>query len=216
MQNDLDITKGSRKRTRKRVRNLERLHEDSNHPVPGHQAAADSNSLADGYTEQMHADECKSAADMAQSATRARGGGGSASVGAYNAQRDGGSRRVAVGSPDLQQQPSSVFGAIIASLRTTNPESYVGGAAFNSAFGGTDRPAEAPGDSVRVAAWDAAEHAGSFAGMQEVDTASRDESGYCSAPIGARNGSHSLGSVESTAVSNKSRLDIMREAMFGA
>jgi hypothetical protein len=165
----------------------------------------------------MHADECKSAAQWAQSATRARGGGGTSSVGAYNAQRDGTSRRVAAGHPDLQQQPSSVFGSIIASLRTMNPQTYTGGAAFSNAFGGTDRPAEAPGDTVELRSWDAAECAGSYAGMGEVDTSPRADDGYgqhrdsATAP----NGSHSLNDVTSHAVASKSRMDIMKEALFG-
>jgi hypothetical protein len=209
----MDMEKG-KKKTRKRLSALERLHQDCAHPEPGHQAAADANSLSDGYTDAMN--QCKSAAEMAAPATAAPGGGGSPSVGDYGNQRAGtGRRRVAVGSRDLQQQPATVFSAILSTLRS-NPYSYVGQSGFNGAFSGTDSPVDAPGDQVTVHGYDAAGRTGTYSGMGEVDIAPRGDDGYhqhrdsATAP----NGTHSLGNVTSTAV--KSRVEIMREALFGS
>lgn len=209
------VEKG-KKRTRKRVRDLERMHQDQAHPVPGH---ADALTIAGGYSDAMNQekpDECKSAADMAGPAERARGGN-PVSVQDYNAQRDGtSSRRVAVGHPDLRQQPATVFQGILAALRTTNPYSYVGQAGFSSAFGHTDRPAEAPGDTVSVAGYDLAGSAGSYAGMGDVDISARRSEGYGQHRDSATpsNGSHNLSNVTSHAVASKSRIDIMKECLF--
>lgn len=207
-----EVTKGKKKMQRQ-LKELRRLHES------GHQAAADANALADGYTAAMNQekpDECKSAADMAGPAERARGGN-PASVEDFNTQRTGNSRRVAVGARDLQQQPATVFQGVLASLRS-NPYNFTGGTGFGGAFSGTDRPAEAPGDQVQVRGFDPAGSAGSYAGMQPVDIAPRGDDGYHQHRNSgtAPNGTHSLSNVTSHAVSNKSRLDIMKEALFGA
>jgi hypothetical protein len=212
-----DIEKGKRKRTRRRLTALERLHEDCNHPTePGH-ASADANALADGYTAGMHqatADETKSARDMAASATSARGGS-PGNVAGYNAQRAGSSsRRVAAGHPDLQQ--ASVFQGALSRLRT-NTTVFLGQSGFHGDFSGSDSPQGAPGNHVEVFEYDPAGAAGSYAGMMPVDTSARRDEGYAqhrSSPT-APNGSHALRDVESNAVRNKSRVQIMKEALFG-
>jgi hypothetical protein len=217
-----EIIEKGRKRTRKRLTALERLHQDCNHPVP---EAYDANALADGIHDGMHQeqpDECKSAADMAASATNAEGGA-RVSAAAFNRQRTGTPElavrtRVAVGHPDLQQQPATVFQSVLASLRA-NPYSYLGQAGFHGTFSGTDSPADAPGNHVQVRGFDAAGSAGGYRGMQPVDIAPRGDDGYSQHrnSATASNGSHVLSNPTSHAVPGKaSRLDIMKEALFGA
>ena len=71
---------------------------------------------------------------------------------------------------------------------------------------------------MTVHGFDAAGSAGSYRGMGEVDIAPRGDDGYrqhrdsATAP----NGGHSLSNVTSNAVSNKSRLEQMKECLFGA
>ena len=229
-----EITKGKRKRVRRRLSALEALHES------GHtDYSAPAFAQAEGYCDAMKPDETKSmlgeppanplryalayaqeqaakgAADMAGPAERARGGN-PVSVQDYNSQRAGSSRRVAAGHQDLQQQPATVFQGVLASLRA-NPYNFVGGTGFNGVFGATDRPVEAPGDQVQVRGFDAAGSAGSYAGMQPVDIAPRGDDGYHQHrdSAAAPNGSHNLGNVTSRAVASKAsdRLQVMKDTM---
>ena len=136
---DDDMSTKGKKRTRKRLTALERLHQDAAHPQPGHEAAG-VHALAEGYEAALNqavADETKSARDMSASATNARGSGTSA--GDFAAQRAGrNGRRVAVGTPDLNQQPATVFQGVLARLRA-NPYNFIGGTGFGGAFAATDR-----------------------------------------------------------------------------
>jgi hypothetical protein len=141
-----NISKG-RKRVRRRLGALEALHSNQDHPVPGHEAAADANAIADGYTDGMHQatpDECKNlshgvptstsdigdryrpddshyrangAAQMAESATQRAARGNPASVPDFNAERAGSSPRVAVDHPDLRQSDTD-FSQVLSRLAT--------------------------------------------------------------------------------------------------
>ena len=232
-----EITKGSRKRTRKRLTALERLHQDSNHPVPGR---VDGLAIAEGYTQHMNdvakPDECKSALgessanplaralqymeeqnksarDMAASATAARGGGGSSSVGNFNAQRAGsGTGRVAVGAPDLDQQ-GGFLAARLASLRSTDLTTRRGNVVD------LNLPESVPGGfshqgTAHVQIYNARADAGEYDGMNQVGFSPQRPADHPSRTSATRdNGTHALGNVESTAVASKAsdRLQVMKD-----
>ena len=222
-----DISK-ARKRTRRRAKVI--FYENVNKPARNRSAslaalraeddcddASGAHAEAEGACESMSKPDLdKGAAEWAQSAQRRASRDNSSNVPDFNSQRNAGySRRVAVGHPDLNQQPPRFFGDILARLRT-NPYNFVGAAAFHNAFSSTDNPAGSPGNNVNVRSFDAAAHAGSYRGAPPVDVSPRapvtgyhQERGSATAP----NGGHSLRDPESHAVSNKSRVDIMRETM---
>ena len=232
MTNEDEVLKGKR-RTRKRVRDLERLHSDSAHPVPGH---ADALAISDGYTDVMHADECKSALgepsanplaralqymqeqnksarDMAASATAARGGGGSSSVGDFNSQRQGSnSGRTAVGAPDLDQQ-GGFLAARLASLRSVDLHTERGNVVDlglePSVPGGFSHQGTA-----HVAMYNARADAGEYDGMNQVGHSPQRPADHPGRTSATRdNGTHALGNAESTAVASKAsdRLQVMKD-----
>ena len=88
-------------------------------------------------------------------------------------------------------------------------------------FSGTDFPAGSPGNSVTVHGFDPAAMSGEMRGahgdiLDQVDHRINVRTAYDTAPTGSsHNGTHRLNDVESRAVANKSRLDIMKEAMYG-
>jgi hypothetical protein len=211
--NEDEVTKG-KKRTRRRLTVLERMHEDCNHDPEGHAAAAATAALASGYTEGMRQeqpDETKSARDMAASATNARGGGGTPSVGSYSRQRTaGGNGRVAVGTHYLVQSNPGVT-EVLATLRTARGNVQdIGFGPDSNVPGGFSHAGE-----VALHLFDAAGNAGSFPGMMPVSGDPQRPASH-QVPTGCdSNGSHSVfAGVESSAVSNKSRKDLMKEMLF--
>ena len=172
-----------------------------------------------GRAIQFMAEQGKGAAGWAVSAGQRAAAGNPASVPDFNAERasrnDG---RIAVGARDLMQQPQTVFSAVLSRL-TANPYHALGQTGFSSDFSFTDRPVQAPGDQVRINAFDAAASAGSMTGMNggdvldSVDYRPQVRTEYHQHRDSATppNGTHSLGNPESHAVSNKSRFEIIRD-----
>lgn len=174
------------------------------------------------------ADMSKSAEQMAASATNC----GSPDVASFNSGRlseglgrdqghqsvssgdhgngTGRNDHVAFGHQDLRQSNVS-FSDVLARLHTVRGNTVDLGVPDNTP-GGFSHAGQ-----VALASFDAANQAGSYRGMQAVNHNPQradyhQERGSATMP----NGSHSLASPESTAVSNKSRLDIMKTALFGA
>ena len=159
--------------------------------------------LTEGYQDGIVPDRAKGAREWSQSAE------------CVPAQNPG----VAVEHPDLEQS-NTVFGRVLYTLRA-NPYSAVGQTGFHSVFSGTDSPAGSPGNSVTVHGFDPAAMSGEMRGahgdiLDQVDHRINVRTAYDTAPTGSsHNGTHRLNDVESRAVANKSRLDIMKEAMYG-
>lgn len=215
-----DISKGKGGKNRKKAPR-ERIHYHVMLGTPPVETGA--HAAARGYTESMNQakpDVDKGAADMALSAEQRAARGNSANVPDFNRERASrNDQRVAVGAPDLKQQPPTVFSAILSRLHA-NPYSAVGQVGFGGPFSATDRPAQAPGDAVTVAGYDAAASCGSLTGLDggdcldSVDYRPQVRTEYHIAPTGSgTNGSHSLHGVESNAVANKfsDKLALMRE-----
>jgi hypothetical protein len=172
----------------------------------------------------------KSASDMAASATNT----GRPDVGSYNTQRvspalsrgqghqavssgdHGGSdgprapRRVAVDHPDLRQSNTS-FSAVLANLRTVRGNVVDLGIPDSSA-GGFSHAGE-----VALRSFDSANQAGNYRGLsQPVDhNPLRDDYHPAANSATSPNPCYPMGSAESNAVANKSRVDIMKACLFG-
>lgn len=127
-------------------------------------------------------------------------------------------RGVAYTHMDLQNHDVSVFGNILARLRT-NTQCFVGQAGFQSDFSETNNPPGAPGNSVTLHNGNVRDQVsgGQHGLAHPVGTKPAQHDSYCSAPLSATppNGSHSTsGSVTSNA-GKMSRMDIMKAAMRG-
>lgn len=124
------------------------------------------------------------------------------------------SRGIAAGHPDLVQHSANAIGELLAQVRR------VRGSTVDHGFGEDDRTPGGYSNAAgtdRLYSADFAAQAGGFRELYDVDHTPGREADHTSRGSGTKpNGSHSLRDVESHAVANKSRLDIMREAMFGS
>lgn len=190
----------------------EGYHDDSGNPwtVPTNavgKSAAEMAAYADSpRTRVPNPPRSPGAAQMAQVTSSDRGSG-YPSADAYNTGRGGTSSNVAWNHPDLRQSNVN-FKDVLANLRTVRGN-VVDAGIPDSSPGGFSHPGQ-----VALASFDAANQAGSYRGMQSVNhnPARPDyhqERGSATAP----NGSHSLSDPASHV--RKSRVDIMREALFG-
>lgn len=124
---------------------------------------------------------------------------------------------------NFQQQPRNLtaFQAALSRLRT-NPYAPTGSASWNSPTSQSDNPVQAPGGNVRLDSFDAAAAAGSMTGvhgrdvLNEVRHVPEVRTEYHQQRSSAPNGTHSrYDPCCAPPASVKSRLDIMRECMYG-